>query len=151
MRGGFLQGNARQLTDWTGRSCETLLRSVNSCWYALTINSRLRPRQRKTNKQTKKNKTVFGKHRINFLGTVKLGQFVRIKMGSWKNHVRGQLQHRDQREKVPYAGVFTSCKINVFCFATMMHLLWLTPRASDKSVFFQCLSWKSVLKFANKF
>ncbi|XP_067466457.1 autophagy-related protein 16-1 isoform X1 [Thunnus thynnus] len=29
-------------------------------------------------------------------------------MGSWKNHVRGQLQHRDQREKVPYAGVFTS-------------------------------------------
>ncbi|XP_033469808.1 autophagy-related protein 16-1 [Epinephelus lanceolatus] len=29
-------------------------------------------------------------------------------MRSWKNHVRAQLQHRDQTEKLPYAGVFTS-------------------------------------------
>ncbi|XP_053189315.1 autophagy-related protein 16 [Scomber japonicus] len=29
-------------------------------------------------------------------------------MGSWKNHVRAQLQHRDQTEKVPFAGVFNS-------------------------------------------
>ncbi|XP_042358382.1 autophagy-related protein 16-1 [Plectropomus leopardus] len=29
-------------------------------------------------------------------------------MRSWKNHVRAGLQHRDQTEKFPYAGVFTS-------------------------------------------
>ncbi|XP_045927054.1 autophagy-related protein 16 isoform X2 [Micropterus dolomieu] len=29
-------------------------------------------------------------------------------MGSWKNHVRARLQQRDQTEKLPYAGVFTS-------------------------------------------
>ncbi|XP_051234583.1 autophagy-related protein 16-1 [Dicentrarchus labrax] len=29
-------------------------------------------------------------------------------MGSWKNHVRARLQHRDQTEKLPYVGVFTS-------------------------------------------
>ncbi|XP_030011156.1 autophagy-related protein 16-1 [Sphaeramia orbicularis] len=28
-------------------------------------------------------------------------------MGSWKNHVRTRLQHRDQTEKVPYTGVYT--------------------------------------------
>ncbi|XP_059215565.1 autophagy-related protein 16-1 [Centropristis striata] len=29
-------------------------------------------------------------------------------MRSWKNHVRAQLQHRDQTEKVPFVGVFTT-------------------------------------------
>ncbi|KAE8280743.1 hypothetical protein D5F01_LYC21306 [Larimichthys crocea] len=29
-------------------------------------------------------------------------------MGSWKSHVRAKLQQRDQTEKVPYVGVFTS-------------------------------------------
>nr|XP_046258041.1 autophagy-related protein 16 [Scatophagus argus] len=29
-------------------------------------------------------------------------------MGSWKNHVRARLQQRDQAEKLPYVGVFTS-------------------------------------------
>ncbi|XP_028459770.1 autophagy-related protein 16-1 [Perca flavescens] len=29
-------------------------------------------------------------------------------MGSWKNHARARLQHRDQTEKLPFVGVFTS-------------------------------------------
>ncbi|GAA6229663.1 autophagy-related protein 16-1-like [Lates japonicus] len=29
-------------------------------------------------------------------------------MGSWRNHVRARLQQRDQTEKLPYVGVFTS-------------------------------------------
>ncbi|KAK5854165.1 hypothetical protein PBY51_015259 [Eleginops maclovinus] len=29
-------------------------------------------------------------------------------MRSWKNHVRGELQQRDQTEKLPFIGVFTS-------------------------------------------
>ncbi|XP_031733946.1 autophagy-related protein 16-1 isoform X3 [Anarrhichthys ocellatus] len=34
--------------------------------------------------------------------------FVFITMASWKNHVRARLQQRDQTEKLPYLGVFTS-------------------------------------------
>lgn len=65
---------------------------------------------------------------------------MRIKMGSWKNHVRARLQHRDQTEKLPFTGVFTSCKIHFFCFATMMHLHRLTLRTSVKSVCFLLVS-----------
>ncbi|KAG8000188.1 hypothetical protein GBF38_002377 [Nibea albiflora] len=33
-------------------------------------------------------------------------------MGSWKSHVRAKLQQRDLTEKLPYVGVFTSCKLS---------------------------------------
>ncbi|XP_056250678.1 autophagy-related protein 16-1 isoform X1 [Seriola aureovittata] len=32
-------------------------------------------------------------------------------MGSWKNHVRARLLQRDQTEKLPYVGVFTSLSL----------------------------------------
>ncbi|KAM8859407.1 autophagy-related protein 16-1 isoform 2-T2 [Spinachia spinachia] len=44
--------------------------------------------------------------------------FLFMTMASWKDHVRAQLQQRDQAEKVPFVGVFTSCEMHYcFCFS----------------------------------
>lgn len=41
---------------------------------------------------------------------------VRINMASWANHVLAQLQQRDLKEKLPFVGVFSSCKFSSFVY-----------------------------------
>lgn len=72
-------------------------------------------------------------------------------MQSWKNHVRARLQHRDQTEKLPYAGVFTSCKMNISSLSLCSDEALTVLAWGHVFVFFQCLSWRNGLKFASKF
>ncbi|XP_039994426.1 autophagy-related protein 16-1 [Xiphias gladius] len=44
-------------------------------------------------------------------------------MGSWKNHVRARLQQRDQTEKLPHVGVFTSLSQMEERFEIRKHIL----------------------------